>query len=247
MSGKVFVFDGASNSGKSTIIKELVPLLGDPYCYMAIDDFVSLIFLEQQRLNLPYDEFLKRVDQQTNKMYDQIRSLVVQGKKVLLDTVLSGLKGEKSIQEQMSQLKNLPITLILVHCPLPELVERIGKRNKKALQENKPEELRTMGTALQQFGYIYRAKKDNPESSLGTISRKEIESACEMAKGEWEKHTERFEEFKQWLLEQLGLQDKNDVTLTTRLTYNYIVDTSKNNPEECALKIKDYLTHGKDL
>ena len=55
MQGKVIFFDGASSSGKSTIIKKLVPLLNANYSVLTLDDFVSPIFIEQQKLNEPFE------------------------------------------------------------------------------------------------------------------------------------------------------------------------------------------------
>jgi pimeloyl-ACP methyl ester carboxylesterase/chloramphenicol 3-O-phosphotransferase len=236
--GQVIVFDGASSAGKSSIIKNLMPMLDSTYEYIAVDDFVSAVFLEQQKLNLPEKEFLNRVNQQTDIMYDKIKLLISHGKNVILDTVLSGLEGEKSIKEQLDKLKIFSTIKILVYCPLPVLLDRIKQRNERAHIENKPEDERSIGTAINQFGHIYKKITDAKESSLCTISRKYIELACETCKREFAKNLSRFDQFKEWLFSQLGTQDENEVMLTTRLKYDCVVDTSKNTPEECANKIR---------
>lgn len=238
MQGRVIVFDGASSAGKSSVIRQLMPMLDSSYQYIAVDDFVTQVFIEQQKLKLPEKEFLDRVNQQSDLMYKKIKTLVAVGKNVILDTVLSGLEGEKSVREQLEKLKGLPVTMVLVHCPLPVLVERIKQRNEKAARENKPQDERSIGTALNQFGHIYRPKASDTEASLGTVLCKDVEYACEVAKKEWGKSVEQFEQFKTWLLSQLGLKDKETVTLTTRLKYDCIVDTSKKSPEACAQLIE---------
>ena len=238
MQGRVIIFDGASSSGKSSVIKHLLPMLDDSYQSVAIDDFVTQVFIEQQTLQLPEEEFFARVDKQTDVMYKKIRALVASGKNVILDTVLSGLKGEESVKEQLEKLKGLPVTMVLVHCPLSVLIERIEKRNEQAIRENKHKNERSIGTALSQFGHIYRPRTKDEESSMGYLSRKKVEDACAMAEKEWGKNIERFEQFKAWLLSQLELKDKKTVTLTTRLKYDCIVDSSKRTPQECAQLIR---------
>lgn len=244
MQGHVVIIDGASSSGKSSIIKELMPLLDDSYHAIAVDSFVDKVFLEQETLKLPEQEFFARVDAQTDIMYANIRTLVNEGKNVILDTVLSGLKGEKSIQEQIEKLKNIKIIMVLAHCPLPVLLERINKRNIKAKQEHNPKETRTLGTTLYQFGHIYQPKTPNDTQEkikLETVMRKDVLHACELAKPEWNDNQERFEQFKNWLLSQLGVKDTQEATLTTRLTYDCIVDTGKRTAQKCAQHIAGHL------
>ena len=241
MPGRVIVIDGASSAGKSSVIKHLMPMLDASYQCVAVDDFITEVFLEQQMLKLPQNEFIARVNKQDDLMYDTIKSLVADGKNVILDTVLSGLEGEKSVRKALDKLKDLKVVMVLVHCSLPTLIERISKRNERALQENKPEETRSLGTALSQFGSIYRPKAADDEVDLGLLSRSDVEYACEAAKKEWGENIERFNQFKAWLMAQLGVHDKLEVSLTTRLAYDYIVDTSKQSSQECAQLIKNSL------
>lgn len=239
--GRVIVFDGASSAGKSSVIKKLMPMLDASYHCVAVDDFVTEVFIDQQKLKLPEKEFLVRVNQQSDLMYKKIKALVAGGKSVILDTVLSGLEGEKSVYEQLEKLKGLPVTMVLVHCPLPILVERIKQRNEKALRENKPQDERSLATALSQFGHIYRQKTMDTEMSLEKLLRNDVELACEVAKKEWGTKLKLFNQFKAWLLSQLGVDDKQEVTLTTRLKYDCIVDTNKQSPQECAQTIRDHI------
>jgi chloramphenicol 3-O-phosphotransferase len=239
--GHVIIFDGASSAGKSSVIKELMPLLDNSYRCIAIDDFVTQVFLEQQKLKLPEKEFIARVNKQSNLMYDKIRLLVTQGKNVILDTVLSGLEGEKSIRDAFEKLNYIKKVMVLVHCPLPVLVERMRQRNAKALQENRPQDERSIGTAINQFGHIYKSRTKETDISLETISRKEVELACVATKKEFNSNLNRFEQFKEWLLTQLLVKDKEEVTLTTRLKYDCIIDTSKYTTQESAKKIKNII------
>lgn len=240
MQGRVIIIDGASCSGKSSVIKQLMPMLDNSYEYVAVDDFVSEVFLEQRTRNLSEQEFMQKIIQQCDVMYSKIRELIANGKNVILDTVLSGLEGEKSVAETLKKLNVMNPVLILVHCPLPVLTKRIQNRNKQAAKDNKPDEERSAGTALSQFGYIFRPTASKNETTFSLVSRNDVETACEVAKKEWGNNVKKFEEFKTWLLSQLGAAD-NEVSLTTRLNYDYAVDTSKHTSQECAQAIRNKL------
>lgn len=240
--GKIIVIDGASSSGKSSVTKQLSSMMDVSYQLVAVDDFVTNIFIEQQKIKFPEKEFFEKeffakIDKQTNIMYDKIKATVVGGANVILDTVLSGLKGEESVKEQLEKLKGLKTFMVLVHCPLSVLIERINKQNELAKKENKPGDERSIATALSQFGNIYRAKTLSDEAHLGVISRSEVETACEVAKKEWGKNVDRYDQFKNWIFMQLDLKEKKTIELTTKIKYDLIVDTSSHSQRECAQKI----------
>lgn len=73
--GTVVVFDGSSSAGKSSVITQLIPLLNSSYERIAVDDFVTEVFLEQRTLNLSEKDFTDRVHLQVGVMYDKIREL----------------------------------------------------------------------------------------------------------------------------------------------------------------------------
>ena len=103
MQGQVIIIDGASSSGKSSVIKQLMPMLDDSYEYVPVDDFVTEVFLEQRIRNLSEQEFMQKIIQQCDIMYSKIRELVGNGKNVILDTVLSGLEGKKSVTDTLKK------------------------------------------------------------------------------------------------------------------------------------------------
>lgn len=240
--GRVIVFDGSSSAGKSSVIKQLIPLLDSSYQPIAVDDFVTEVFVAQKTVRLPEEDFIKRVNERVDVMYDTIKSLVGQKKNILLDTVLSGLEGEQSIRYQLEKLKNLPVVMILVYCPLHVLTERIRLRNERAKQHNRPEDERSFGLSLKQFATIYRKKTKDAEISLGALSRHDADSACELCKEEFAGNGEQFNRFKTWFLSQLGLQDAQEVIVTPRLHYDCVVNTAEHTPQECARSIKGCLT-----
>lgn len=239
--GRLIIIDGASSSGKTSVIKELMPLLGSSYQHVAVDDFVSEVFVKNQKKPLSEKEFFTRIMQQCDLMYARIRTLITQGNNVILDTVLTGLEGEKSVRDTFTKLEGLPRTIVLIYCPLPLLVERIKKRNEQAMQEHRPEEIRSMVLAVRQFGSIYRPVQHEGEPVLDTITHTEVERACTESEKEFEGNKKRFEQFKHELFVQLGVNEKDNVLLTPRLNYNLIIDTSKVLPHEAARLIKQRL------
>jgi len=226
MQGSVIVVDGTSGAGKSSVIKQLMPMLDSSYQYVAVDDFVTEVYLEYQKLNLSEQELLERITQRCDVMHEKIGALVARGIIVVLETVLSGLEGEKSVKRTLEKLKNPPVFMVLVYCPLPILIERIKQSSK-----------RSIATAISQFGHIYHEKIMAHEIPCGILSRYDVEQACEASKKEFGQNTKQFEQFQEWVLSQLGVKDREEAQFTTQLTYDCIIDTSKQSPFECAQTI----------
>jgi chloramphenicol 3-O-phosphotransferase len=238
--GRVIVLDGTSTSGKTSIVKHLMPMLGTSYKKVAIDDFVTEVFLEQEKLQRSEKEFLKRIHERSEDMYDTIRKLVNSGENVLVDTVISGLEGEKDREHFFKELKGLNVLLVLVYCPLNVLAERINKRNEKALKENNSKDTRSRSVALV-FDDMYKTQESDNEVILGQLSRKDIELAYSNPKNELGETAKAFKQIKQNLISHFKLENKKVVNITSQLVYDCVVDTSKNNPEECAQQIKNCL------
>ena len=238
--GHVIVLDGTSTAGKSSIIKYLLPMLGNSYEKVAIDDFVTPVFLEQGKQQRSEKEFLQRIHEVSGGMYNKIRKLISEGKNVLVDTVISGLEGEKDREHFFEKLNGLKVFLVLVYCPLNVLAERINKRNEKALKENKPKDTRSRSVALV-FDDMYKAQQSDNEVILGQLSRKDIELAYSNPKNELGETAEAFKQIKQNLISHFKLENKEVINITSRLVYDCIVDTSKNSPQQCAQQICDYL------
>lgn len=237
--GRVIIVAGALSAGKSSMLRQLMPLLDSSYSLVSVDDFVSKIFLEQQTVKIPEEELLKRVIAAVDRMYAKIWDLVVQGNNVIVDTALNSIEGEKSVQYAFDALKDLPLKLVLVHCPLPVLVERIQQGNEKALQDHNLADIRSIALSISQFGHIYRPKGSEGEAVVTVVSRRDVVHACALAQQEFAGDAQRFALFQEQLLTQLGLKEIEEVELTTRLVYDVLVDTSKYTPEECAKQLQE--------
>jgi pimeloyl-ACP methyl ester carboxylesterase/chloramphenicol 3-O-phosphotransferase len=242
--GRLIVLDGVSSSGKSSTIKELLHLT-KTYTPIAIDDFVSPIFLEQQNNPVSEAEFLKKIDRAEQAMFKKISKELAKGNNVILDTVLAGLQGIESIDQNLEQMKHMNKVLILVHVPLRVLMQRLHARNQRAQKQNKPEEERSFSIALRQFGATYKQQTQDNELDLGQLSKKEILDACNEARHEFEGNENAFTNFKNNILKNLNLIDNEVIHLTPRIAYDFTITTALCPSHECALKIKDYLENKK--
>jgi chloramphenicol 3-O phosphotransferase len=127
--GKIIILDGTTTAGKSNIAQHLTTLFGGSYEQISIDDFHTPVFAEQKKLKLSAKEFLIRIRQASDAMYDKIIDLAAIGKVVIVDVILSGHGGEKDVSYALKKLNNFNVTLVLVYCPLVMVVERIKRRN----------------------------------------------------------------------------------------------------------------------
>jgi uracil phosphoribosyltransferase len=234
--GSVIILDGTSTAGKTSIAKNLVDMLDESYEYIALDDFVTEVFMEQEKQHFPHKELLRRHFRRTGDMYDEIIKFVGQGKNVIVDTVFSGQEGEKDIRQGLEKLKDLNVFMALAYCPLPVLADRINSRNEKALSENRAEDMRSMVVAVK-FDDIYRTKEPD-DVVVGFISPEDIELAYEPPKGASSEEVNKFAKAKANLLKYFG---KKSIPITPKLEYDCIVDTNKLDPQECALQIYECL------
>ncbi len=242
--GRLVVLDGVSSAGKSSIVRELL-YFNKTYKGIAIDDYGNPIFLEQQKNPVPRDGFLSKLGAAEQKMFHEISQLLATGQNIILDTVLAGLQGIESIERNLKFLNPFNGILILIYCPLGILVQRLLARNKKAREQNRPEDERTLTHALQQFSVMYKRREHHNEVVLGQLSKKEVLDACHEVLPEFKGDEDVFANFKAKILQNLGLLDNETMPITTRIPYNFIVSTAQRSSHDCALIIESYLKERK--
>lgn len=129
--GTIILLNGASSSGKTTILVELQDLFPEPYLNAGIDKFIWM--LPKRYLDRPlWDDVLGLADRagltgQTlfSAMHRAIAGLAHCGLNVLADHVIV----EKSwLRDCAEQFVGLPAYLVAVHCPLEVLEERERSR-----------------------------------------------------------------------------------------------------------------------
>jgi len=239
--GTVVILDGTSTAGKTSIAKHLVKLLGKTYEKIAMDDFVTKVFIEQIDLQLPKDQFFQRVRQRISDMYDKINECIDSGKNVLLDTVLSSIDGQKAVSYGLERLQKCNVFMVLVYCPFAVVVERVICRNEQAILENNLENFRSI-LAVLRFADIYRPVKYVDEFFIDTLCRTDIEQAYGCSKKNYyEKDLEKLGFVKADIIKKFGLNDKEYVKITPRLAYDFIVDASEGTPKGCAKQVFNYM------
>jgi len=234
--GGIIILDGVSSSGKTSLANCLMKFLDSTYKKVALDDYVADVFLAKKKLNIPHKKFISIIRECRDRMYEEIIRLTSCGKNVLLDTVLSGLEGEKDIDIAFEKLKGLEVVKILVYCPLPLVTERIEERNAKSFFDDKPEEMRSIAATLQ-FCNVYKVLESDDDFFIGTLSKKDIELAYKFPDFVPKQDIKIFDAVKNKLLFSFGLFDRESVKIAPRQQYDCVVDTSKCSPEECSEKI----------
>ncbi len=165
MAGTIILINGASSSGKTSLIRCLQERLDAPYLDMGIDRFIFM--LPGRFLNRPlWDDVLGKADHAgmtgtllVSGMHRAVAAAARAGLNVLIDHVLV----ERAWIEDCAQLfSDLPAYLVGLHCPLEVLEER--ERHRKD---------RTLGQARVQFPVIHRYAVYDLELDTSVLSVEE--------------------------------------------------------------------------
>jgi len=147
MQGKIIILNGASSSGKTSLLKAIQDSFAEPYLDLGIDKFI--FSLPKRYLERPlWDDVLgnatfagKTGHELISAMHHAIVAASRQGMNIVADHVLV----EKSwLQECAHLFSDLPAWLIGVRCPVEVLEER------EKMRKN-----RTLGQARAQFELVH--------------------------------------------------------------------------------------------
>lgn len=172
MDPTIIFINGASSSGKTSLLKALQNRLEDPYLDMGIDRFIWM--LPKRYLDRPHwDDVLGKAVQSGplglvlfSGMHHAIAAAAGRGLNIIADHVFV----EKAwVDECASLFADMNAYLIGLHCPL-EVLEQREKDRKD----------RTLGQAREQFLVIhkhatYDLKLDTSESTMEECAEKVIE------------------------------------------------------------------------
>lgn len=134
--GKIIFLNGVSSSGKSTLAKELIKVMPD-YFHMSIDD---------------YDIFIEKMEDRENKhlipieteyfFHRTIAMFSNKGVNLVIDHILH---DDFTNEDFWKVLKDYPLLLVGVNCPIEEL-----ERREKARGD------RELGLARKQLEYVHK-------------------------------------------------------------------------------------------
>ncbi len=131
-------------------------------------------------------------------------------------------------------LGRMPKKIALIYCPLDVYVSRIQNRNRKAIEEKKPGELRLGVFHLPQMSEVFRPVENDNEKVLFSITRDQLIENFDklfedwMTLGDEDVSSRRGEELAK-TLEAFGFTDPSITSLdyTPRFKgYDAIIDTS---------------------
>lgn len=154
----IIVLNGASSAGKTGLCKQLQVVLEEPYMHLQEDVFVFNTYHDRWTLPGPGERIFAMT---MLAYYRSIRACVSAGHNLLVDT---GFYSADLVQRFVSELHDLPMWLVGVHCALPELERREQTRKD-----------RQIGTAREQFfsiheHMVYDVEVDTSQASLETCA-----------------------------------------------------------------------------
>jgi chloramphenicol 3-O phosphotransferase len=114
--GQIILLNGTSSSGKSSIARELLPMLDRSYYYLPVDAFNSM---RHQRPMTP-DELEAVLQRLAGGYHRAVAGMALAGNDVVLDHVLR----KRSWLRECVDLFPADVVFVGVRCPLPELQRR---------------------------------------------------------------------------------------------------------------------------
>ncbi len=146
--GKVIILNGASSSGKTSILIKLQSLFEEPYLNVGIDKFIWM--LPKRYLDRPlWNDVLGLVTEAGemgtkifSSMHKVIRLLSLEGLNVIADHVMVEFKW---VEECAHLFAPLPAYFVGLECPLEVLIQRESDRKD-----------RTLGQAEAQYPLVHK-------------------------------------------------------------------------------------------
>lgn len=156
----VFLLNGASSSGKSSVAVELLDLLPEPYFYVPVDA-VNAMRSRRQTLELSGDAVESVLERTVLGYHRVVAGLAAAGNGVIADHVLR----PRWLADCLDVLAGVEVTFVGVHCPLPELRRRERERGD-----------REIGQAERQFGVVHAHGEYDLECDTSVATARECAS-----------------------------------------------------------------------
>ncbi|KUO20094.1 chloramphenicol phosphotransferase CPT family protein [Streptomyces dysideae] len=116
--GLIIFLNGTSSSGKSSIAKELLPILDDTYFYMPVDAFHAMRTTPR---DLAPDQLQSVLKHTWMGFHRAVAGMAAGGNNIVVDHVLS---EQWRLLDCLALFASADVVLVGVHCPLPELEQR---------------------------------------------------------------------------------------------------------------------------
>jgi chloramphenicol 3-O phosphotransferase len=157
-SGRIIFLNGTSSSGKSSIARELLQILDEPYFHMSVDAFHAM----RSTGELTHEELRIVLRRTWMGFHRAVAGMAAGGNNVVVDHVLS---EQWRLLDCLGLFAPGDVVLVGVRCPLQELVRREQQRGD-----------RPQGLAARQFGQVhahdlYDVECDTAASSAADCAR----------------------------------------------------------------------------
>ncbi len=252
--GTVIILTGTSSVGKTSLIKELKPLLNS-YEVVDIDSFTTSYLTAHPMPEQPEnsDEKTKKelgqhyAKQLSEGFYTFIRNKALQGHNVLVDTVPM-LESDLEYEIISQSLKNIKTISLLLYCPLDITMARVEKRNLTGI----PEEHREVILPIAQYQLLYKPQESEAEQIIDTISSKSIKQLLKLAinsfmkalpeelKANINQTTKQLENSYEEFVQQFKLNQLEKVTIVSKKPYDLVL-YCKNTPQKLAKEVLQFL------
>ncbi|NUT19858.1 MAG: AAA family ATPase [Hamadaea sp.] len=152
--GQIILLNGTSSAGKSSIARELLPLLDRPYYFMPVD---ALNSMRHQRPMTP-EELEETLQRLAGGYHRAAAGMAWAGNDVVLDHVLRRPEWLRECVE----LFPADVVFVKVYCPLPELQRREAARGD-----------RPIGKAESHYPLVHRHAEYDVEVDTSKLSPRE--------------------------------------------------------------------------
>lgn len=150
--GLVIFLNGTSSSGKSSIARELLPVLDDTYFHMPVDAFHAM----RARRDFTPGELRSALRRTWMGFHRAVAGMAAGGNNIVVDHVLS---EQWRLLDCVALFVPEDVVLVGVHCPLPELERRERERGD-----------RPPGLAARQITQVHAHGLYDIECDTGTTS-----------------------------------------------------------------------------
>jgi len=148
------------------------------------------------------------------------------------------IDGQRMVDQFHDRLKaaGLPAetgTIAIAHCPVATLIDRVDGRNKKAIAEDRKDDVRQAFFPFDQYGLLYEKAPALPDPSrpiVGAVTRHDITNAAHKFGSGEEDATS--------LLAQLGFtDDEESISVISRIPGDAILQTGEQSSQEVAERL----------
>ncbi len=228
--GMIILLNGTSSAGKTTLTQAL-----------------NAIYENYEVAHI--DNYTRRHNQGSFKtkchgFYTEIKDVALAGQNIIVDTVLyhDHYAAYDDLLTNRDQ-KNKPIKLIkiLVYCSIDSIVDHVRKRNELSNSLDH----RTVHQALIGFLSLYTIKNAKHSTMIDTIDSLQAKIALKKAMStihpQAHKYLKRLAKINQKVMHQFNLNKVNKVTIYPQHSWDLIVNTSNQTPEQLAQQIADFI------